>query len=285
MNQFVPLLVAFTLAEMMFAMGLRLNFTELYDHAAANPRTIFRAFAANYLFVPLLTVAVIRFLPVDGPLAVSFLVLAVCPAAPYGPPFTIFAKGNLTLSVALMVLLAGSSAILAPLLLYFLLPLAAGHGAAFRIDASRLAVTLFLIQLMPLFLGLAVRQWLPVIARQLAQPAATASKILNFLMVVSLLALSYRSMNPGNTGGFAAMAWIFALSLLAGWGMGLGNAADRKTLGIVTSLRNMSLAVVIAAGTVNGAQVLTGVIAYAVLAGTGLLAVAAWWRYRAGWTV
>ena len=53
-----------------------------------------------------------------------FLICAVCPGAPYGPPFTGMAKGKVGVAVGLMVILAGSSALVAPLLLHGLLPFA-----------------------------------------------------------------------------------------------------------------------------------------------------------------
>jgi hypothetical protein len=58
--------------------------------------------------------------------AAGFLILASCPGAPFGPPITAIARGNLAVSAALMVILAGSSVIAAPFLLRVLLPLVSG---------------------------------------------------------------------------------------------------------------------------------------------------------------
>ena len=57
------------------------------------------------------------FQPADIMVPAGFLILAVCPGAPFGPGCTRIAKGNVATAVGMMVLLAGSSALAAPLLL------------------------------------------------------------------------------------------------------------------------------------------------------------------------
>jgi hypothetical protein len=69
-----------------------------------------------------------------------------------GPPFTAMAKGNVAVSVGLMVILAGSCAIIAPLLLQFLVPIVAGD-VQLRIDVIKMVGTLLGAQLLPLCLG------------------------------------------------------------------------------------------------------------------------------------
>ena len=53
--------------------------------------------------------------------SVGFLVLAVCPGAPVGPPITAVARGECALAIGMMVILAGLSALLSPALLSVLL--------------------------------------------------------------------------------------------------------------------------------------------------------------------
>ena len=114
--------------------------------------------------------------------AVGFLILAVCPGAPFGPPFAAVAKGNVTVAVGLMVVLAGSSALLAPLLLAALLPLFAGDEPL-TVDAGKILVTLLVTQLVPLAVGIAVRQARPGLAALLQKPANLLSKLLNLAVV------------------------------------------------------------------------------------------------------
>ena len=184
-NVLINLLATVTLFEMMVTVGLGVSFAEVVG-VGRDWRLVGRAVLANYVCVP----AVVRLgsaAPVPAPLvgagqfplvAAGFLVAAVCPGAPYGPPFTKMAGGDVVVSVGLMVLLAGSSAVLAPVLLHLLLPLTLGNQAV-QIDAVRLAGILLFSQLLPLRLGLAMRQWRPALADRLKSPAGRLSLLLN----------------------------------------------------------------------------------------------------------
>src|SRR5260221_9980289 len=121
-HPFITVLVTITLIELMVATGLRVSFDEVLS-AARNWRRLARALTANYLVVPAVTMLLIEFFIDSQSTALGFLILAVFPGASYGPPFTLFARGDLSVSVGLMVVLASSSAIVGPVLLQFLLRL------------------------------------------------------------------------------------------------------------------------------------------------------------------
>src|SRR5262249_31279849 len=136
-HQLINVLVTITLIEMMAGIGLGVSLDEL-TAVARNWKLIARAALANYACVPAVTVGLLLLFGPHPLVATGFLILAVCPGAPYGPPLTAVAKGNVAVAVGLMVVLAGSSAILAPILLYCLLPVVAGDEPL-KVDATRIA--------------------------------------------------------------------------------------------------------------------------------------------------
>src|SRR4051812_22709923 len=106
---------------MMLRIGLDITPKEI----AANARKVelvLWSFVANYVFVPALIVVLLLTVRAAPMVSVAFLIMSVCPGAPFVPPLTSTARGDVPFSVTLMALLAGSSAILTPLLLHFLLP-------------------------------------------------------------------------------------------------------------------------------------------------------------------
>src|SRR5262245_23924482 len=115
MDQLINLLVTITLIEMMVAIGLGVRLVDLIG-VARNGWLVGGAVLANYVCVPAATVGLLLLFDAHAKVAAGFLILAVCPGAPYGPPFVAIAKGNVAVGVGLMVILAGSSAILAPIL-------------------------------------------------------------------------------------------------------------------------------------------------------------------------
>jgi BASS family bile acid:Na+ symporter len=169
----INLLVTITLIEMMVLIGLQVPFTALVD-TVRDWRLIAGAVVANYLLVPALAVVLLVASDASPMVAAGILVLAVCPGAPFGPPLVGMARGEVAQAVGLMALLAGSSAIVSPLLLQVLLPWVAG-SETLRIDAAGIVVALLTTQLLPLLFGLLVRNWGPQLADRLANPFALVS--------------------------------------------------------------------------------------------------------------
>src|SRR4051812_19158651 len=116
LNQLTNVLASVTLFEMMIAIGLGVAVRDV-ARVASDWRLVGKAALASYVLVPAAAVGLLILFQANPYVAVGFLVAAVCPGAPYGPPFTGIAKGNVVVAVGLMVLLAASSALLAPLLL------------------------------------------------------------------------------------------------------------------------------------------------------------------------
>ncbi len=208
--------------------------------------------------------------------AAGFLVAAVCPGAPYGPPFTAIAKGNLPVSVGLMVVLAASSALVAPLILYWLLPLMSG-GDSLRVDAVRMVVTLFATQLLPLFAGLAVRQWRPSLAARLLKPANLLGTILNLLMIGLIVAVQYKTLLVIRPFGVVGILLLILAALAAGWALGTPGRGNRKAMAITTSVRNVGVSLVIATSSFPGTPVVTATLAFAMFQTVVLAFVALGW--------
>ncbi len=277
MEQIFRPFVVVVLAEMMFAMGLRLDFSGLRNSLSVSPGLVLRAMLINFLGVPALTLLLVMVAQLPPMTAAALLILAAAPGAPYVPPFTLYARGNFRLSVGVMVLLAGSSALFTPLILSLLIPVGTG-GPGVTIDTVPLTGTLFAVQLLPLCLGMALRQWRPNLAARFEKPAVTASKVLNALMVIGILLLQYRQAAMVSLPLLLVIILLLPASAWAGWLAGGSDRSDRKALGISTALRNMSLGMVIASGSFAGTAVLPAILVAAVVTGTGLLALAHLWR-------
>jgi BASS family bile acid:Na+ symporter len=214
--------------------------------------------------------------------AAGFLILAVCPGAPYGPPFSAIAKGNEAVAVGLMVLLAGSSALLAPLLLHHLLPLLAGDGdEPLKIDETRIVLTLLATQLVPLCVGVSVRQWRPALADCLQNPANLVSKLLNLAVVGLILVEQFHLLKEIQLGGFVGMLLLLIASWAAGWLLGGAESGTRKTMTLTTSLRNVGVGLVIATGSFPGKSAVTAVVVYGLFEVLGTLLLALGWGRQA----
>src|SRR3954451_9727567 len=188
LDQAIGPLVAIALIELMVATGLGIRLADITS-AARDWRLLARAGLVNYVAVPLAAVLLLLLFRVEPTAAAGFLILAVCPGAPYAPPLTALAGGNVAISAGLMMVLAGSSVIVAPPpLLAVLLPFTTGSGEL-RVDALRMLGTILVTQLLPLSSGLAMNHWRPDLAARLLKPAVAVGKVLN-VTVIGLILLA-----------------------------------------------------------------------------------------------
>jgi bile acid:Na+ symporter, BASS family len=278
LDQAINILVTITLIEMMVLVGLRVTFADLAA-TAKNWRLVARAAVANYVLVPAATVALLVLFNVGAMVAAGFLVLAVCPGAPYGPPFAGIARANVPLAVGLMAILAGTSTVISPALLQVLLPWVSG-GAAPQIDLIGMLGALLATQLLPLLVGLTMKHRRPQLADRLLAPFELVSKVLNLSVAGLILGTQFSMLMDISITGFAGMLILLVASLAIGWLAGGPGRDDRRTMALATSLRNVGLGLVIATGNFAGTPAVSAALAYGIVEVLGSLAVALWWARR-----
>ena len=271
MKIMLSILVSLTLVEMMFAMGLRLTFTGLKEVAQGNRWLLIRALFANFIIIPLMTLLIILIFHVPPMIGIGMMILGVSPAAPYVLPFTILARGALDISIYLMIILAGISAIIVPLLLHLLLPFITPGDLLLTIDPLKMIGTLFLIQLLPLCLGLALKQWRPKLASAMLVPSARISKVLNFLMIAAIAIFQFRILRGMSQYELFIMILLVFIGIITGLLLGWPTRQERVSLSILTAMRNMSLGMGIAVYSFPDTPVISTVLAYSFVAGTIVL--------------
>jgi BASS family bile acid:Na+ symporter len=277
-DRLINVLVTLTLIEMMVAIGLSVTLTDLVG-VARNWGLLARAALSNYVLVPAVTAVLLVLFRPHPMVCVGFLILAACPGAPYGPPFAAIAKGNVPVAVGLMAILAGSSAILAPLLLLYLLPLVS-ENEMLSVDAGKIVRTLLFTQLLPLCFGIALRQWRPPLADRLQKPAISLSKLLNITVVGLILFAQFRLLADIRPRGWMGMLALLVSSWIVGWPLGGSDGVVRRTMTLTTSMRNVGVGLVIASGAFPGTAAVTATLAYGLFAVIGSLVLAKVWGQR-----
>lgn len=275
LNQAVQLLVTVTLIELMWSLGLRVAWQDVWQTVSNGP-LLLKTLLANYICMPLATVVLLLWFQTEPLVSVGFLMLAVCPGAPFTPAIAGLAKGDVATAVGLMAVLAVTSAVVAPLSLAVLVPLLGGTEPL-AIDGVRLLTTLCLTQLAPLVAGLAMHQWLPKWAERLQRPASQFSLLLNLSSVVAILATQSAMLATVRGRALVGMTLLFSLSLGIGWILGGPLRSVRRTLSLTTALRNFGLSLVIATSTFPGTPAATAVLAYGLFGIAGAIGLAVWW--------
>jgi len=277
----INLVAAVALFFMMVAVGLGLNIWDLLK-VARDWKLALRAGIANYLLVPAAAVGLLFLFQPKPMVAAGFLIAVVCPGAPFAPVLAAIAKGTAATAVGVMAILAGSSAIIAPLLLRFLLPLVAGRGDL-TIKPMKIITTLIMSQFLPLGLGLALHHAKPQLAKRLQVPLNRFSTLLNLDLITLILVAQFKLLQQIRLSGYLGMSMMVAATLLAGWLLGGPESNQRKTMAITTSARNVGVALVIVASSFPGTAVVTAATAFALFQIFAVVLVAVvWGRFSSG---
>ena len=275
-DNLIQILVTVTVIELMVSIGLSATFAEL-GAVGKQRRLMIQALLANYFCVPAAAVILLLLFQAQSMVAAGFLIAAVCPGAPYGPPFTALARGNVPVSVGLMVALTASSAILAPPLLQWLLPLVTTGSETPPIDAAKIVGALFVVQLLPLIAGLMLRHWFPKAALRVLRPANLLSMVLTLALIGLIVVVHFRILLDIPLRGFLGMVALVATALAVGWHLGTPGASNRRAMAITTAVRNVGVALAIAAGSFAGTAAVTATLAFALFQTITVALVALGW--------
>src|SRR6218665_1534492 len=107
------LLTTTGLIAMMLSMGFKSSIREVAE-PLRNARLIVNGLLVNFVMAPAATGVLLYAFNADPFVSAGFLILAVFPGAPVGPPITALVKGDVSYATGLMIILAGLSAILSP---------------------------------------------------------------------------------------------------------------------------------------------------------------------------
>ena len=279
-DQVVSLLAAITLIEMMVTLGLGIDASNVLA-VGKDWKLLARALLANYVVVPFAALTLVLLFNADPMVATGFLVAAVCPGAPYAPPFTAMAKGNVAVSIGLMVVLAASSALLAPLLLGLFVPLIAGSTAV-KIDVVKMIGTLLGAQLLPLCFGLWVRRANAALSDKLKRPASVLSAFLNLSLLIVIIVAQFRTLSEIHFRGYFGMFCLVLVTLAAGLAFSKPGPKDiTKSIVLTTGVRNVGVSLVIVTASFPGTAALTSATAYAIFQTLMIAGIALAWGHRA----
>jgi BASS family bile acid:Na+ symporter len=268
----IKLLNVVALAAIMLSIGLGVRFEQL-ARSMWRARLLALAVASNFIIVPVATVALLLLFDAQPLVSAGFLILAVCPGAPMGPPFTRSAKGDVSLAAGAMVILAGLSAVVSPalltVLLRWLLP-----ESELTFDYMGIVKILLVTQLLPLGIGLTVHEWEPKFAEKAVNPITKVANLLLLALVGVILWDEYQTLLAIRAVAWLGMLILLLTSLFVGWCCGGYERDVRRALAVTTGVRNAAVALAIANTNFAKTPAVTAVVAYAVVAILGTLAFA-----------
>jgi bile acid:Na+ symporter, BASS family len=275
----IQILTCGALAGLLGGVGLQLTWSEV---STALKQCRFTAILlANFVVVPALTVGAARVMGLPHDIAVGMILLGAAPFAPVVPIFARMARADLALAAGLTAAYPLISALLTPLAAQGALWMFGNTGSV-RLNMLASLGLLAATICVPLGAGVVLRHRAPNIARRLLRPieivseaaGATSLAFVTFVEFGSIIGLGWQA--------WIAMAAIFELSLLLGWGLGGPARGARRVVALGSSNRNIALALLVALQNFGGTPVVSAVVGNGLaLIGLGLLHVG-WWRFVNG---
>lgn len=279
-EQLMNLLTVAALFVMTVGMGLELKFAQI-TAVAKDWKLLVKALIANFVLQPAVAIALLLFLKPQPMASAGILLLAACPAAHYAMPFTKIGKGNLAAAAGLLVVLALSTIVFAPLVLGVGLPLFSDGSKPVHVPAGHVIATLGFIILLPLAIGMGLLAATPALAKRIEKPVNLLAIVLNLAMVGAIFVVQGHQLAEIRLlGGWAAMAILAAASLAIGWFMGGPHTDNRKALSQNTLMRNMGPGLVIATSQFAGSVAAPIIVAATLINGAAGYLAAMWWRSR-----
>lgn len=265
----IKLLNVAALVAMMLSVGLSVRWDEVLE-SARQFRSVALGLIANFLLVPLVTIGLLAAFRPDPLVSTGFLILAVCPGAPLGPAFCGVARGDVPFATGSMVMLAGLSVLLSPLLLSLLLGWIA-PASDIHVGFLSIALALLLSQFLPLAVGLAVHRLAPDFARKAVRSIRALGNVLLIALIAVIIVSQFEALAAIRLRGWLGMGALLAASLLIGWLCGGSGAERRKSMALTTATRNIAVGLAIVANSLPGTPAATAVVAYGLFSTVGAL--------------
>jgi BASS family bile acid:Na+ symporter len=260
-------------AASMLSVGLGNTVREIID-PLRHSHGVFRALVANFVLVPLLAFGVARLLSLEQPLETGLMLIAMPAGAPFMIKLTEHAEHDVGLSATLLVMLLPATVLYMPLLV----PLVAPNAT---VNAWSIAMPLLVTMLLPLGIGLFVRERFPPWAELLRPAMSRTSNIALVVLVAATFLLNIRDiLNLFGTGAILGACLVIAGAFLIGYALGGHDLEVRGVLGLATGQRNISAATVIATQGFNDPGIVVMVVISSLLSLALLFPIARILRHR-----
>jgi BASS family bile acid:Na+ symporter len=249
--------LAFVVCSML-AMGFSLTWRQIVE-PLKDLKMVATALLVGFVLVPLLALLLIWIFPLNDELATGLLLVGFCAGCPFLPKLVQVAKGDLALSVGLMVLLMIATIALAPLVLPLLLD-------EVDIVAWELARSLILLLLLPLVAAILVKARYDSVADRLAPLMAQVANISLALLVIAVFVayFDYLASVVGTTAILVSIIFVL-VAFAMGWFLGGRDPEKRKVLAFGAGYRNVSAALAIGATSFEDINVLIMVLVVSVV--------------------
>ena len=228
----------FTVTSML-SVGLGYSLKEILE-PLRDWQAVARAVVANFVFVPILALVILRSVPLEPGWQIGLLLLASAAGAPFLIKLTQVAQGPTALSATLLVIVVPLTVVFMPIVVEAMVPEADVSAGAI---AGELAMTL----LVPLAIGLFVHHRTADFARRARPIFGKIATVALIVLFVSIVALNLPAIGEMIVSLALVAAVLFLLGTFAiGYLVARPGRGRRTVLALGTAQRNVAAATLVA---------------------------------------
>ena len=157
-EQLLTLVAAATVFAVMFDLGLGIVVLREFRWVLQHPGLLLRGLLSVLVIVPVLALVLVRAFDLPRGVEIGIVLMAISPGAPVALRRSLGAGGHRAFAPALQILVATLAVVSMPLSIAALNHLYSGHAS---LDPREVARQVFIAQLLPLGVGIAVRRFAP----------------------------------------------------------------------------------------------------------------------------
>jgi bile acid:Na+ symporter, BASS family len=249
-NFFTAVVLPIALATIMLGMGLSL-IPEDFQRVTRYPKAVAVGLVSQLIFLPIIAFAIANILPMPPAIATGLMILALCPGGPSSNIITYLANGDVALSVTLTAFSSIVTVFTIPVFANLAFQHFMGQTTTIALPIGLTMLQLFVITLLPIGLGMLVRQLFPKVALRLEKATNRVAIAFLFIIIIVIVIREWSRLP-----GFLLQAGVGAvllniLAILTGFYVSKLFNLDlpqRICIAIEVGIQNGTLAIALTAG-------------------------------------
>ena len=175
-----------TLAVITMGMGLSLTDKD-FKNIFLQPKAVIIGLSCQMLLLPSIAFMIASFIPMDPVFKVGLMIIAACPGGATSNLITYLLRGNVALSISMTALNSLITLITIPLIVHFSLQVFIQEESAISLRVGETIIKVFLITIVPAFLGTRVRKNYPDFSSRLEGPLRIVLPLLLMLVYAGVI--------------------------------------------------------------------------------------------------
>lgn len=241
-----------TLAIITMGMGLSLTDRD-FKNIFVQPKAVIIGLLCQMILLPVIAYVIAHFISMDPVFKVGLMIIAACPGGATSNLITYLLRGNVALSISMTAMNSLITLITIPLIVHFSIEAFIHEDAAIKLSVGETIIKVFLITVVPAFLGTRIRKNYPDFALSLEKPLRM---ILPLLLLVVYAGVIFIDQGAGSATRadfiriFPDTLLLNMLAMTAGFLVARIlrlRVINQFTISIEVGLQNSALAIFVAA--------------------------------------